>query len=173
MKAVTDFIFLGCKITADSICSYENKRCSLLGRKDITNLHSVLFCSVSQSCPTLCDPTTATCQPSLSVTDPRGLLNLMYIELVMPFNHLILCFPLLLPPSVFLTIRVFSNESVLCIRWQKYWSFNFNISPSNEHSGLVSFRMEWLDLLAVEGTLKSLLHHHNSKASIFGSQLFL
>ena len=173
MKAVTDFIFLGCKITADSICSYENKRCSLLGRKDITNLHSVLFCSVSQSCPTLCDPTTATCQPSLSVTDPRGLLNLMYIELVMPFNHLILYFPLLLPPSVFLTIRVFSNESVLCIRWQKYWSFNFNISPSNEHSGLVSFRMEWLDLLAVEGTLKSLLHHHNSKASIFGSQLFL
>ena len=90
-----------------------------------------------------------------------------------PSNHLILCRPLLLPPSVFLTIRVFSNESVLCIRWQKYWSFNFNISPSNEHSGLVSFRMEWLDLLAVEGTLKSLLHHHSSKHQFFCSQLSL
>ena len=90
----------------------------------------------------------------------------MSIESVMPSNHLILCHPLLLLPSVFLNIRVFSNESVLCIRWPKYWSFSFNISPSNEYSGLISFRMDWLDLLAVQGTLKSLLQHHSSKASI-------
>ena len=93
-------------------------------------------------------------------------LKLMPIESVMPSNHLILCRPLLLPPSIFPSIRVFSNESVLCIRWAKYWSFSFNISPSNEHSRLISFRMNWLDLLAVQGTLKSLLQHHSSKASI-------
>ena len=96
------------------------------------------------------------------------------IELVMPSNHLILCCPLLLPPSIFPRIRVFSNESVLCIRWPKYWSFSFSISPSNEYSGLISFRMDWLDLLAVQGTLKSLLQHHNSKASILlHSALFI
>ena len=90
----------------------------------------------------------------------------MSIESVMPFNHLTLCHPLLLPPSIFPSIRVFSNESVLGIRWPKYWSFSFSISPSNEYSGLISFRMDWLDLLAIQGTLKSLLQHHSSKASI-------
>ena len=90
----------------------------------------------------------------------------------MPSNHLILCHPLLLPPSIFPSIRVFSNESVLCIRWPKYWSFNFSISPSNEYSGLISFRMDWLDLLAVQGTLKSLLQHHSSKASILEHSAF-
>ena len=97
----------------------------------------------------------------------------MSIEPVMPSNHLILCHPLLLLPSIFPNIRVFSSESVLCIRWPKYWSFSFNISPSNEHSGLISFRMDWLDLLAVQGTLKSLLHHHSSKASILQHSAFL
>ena len=98
----------------------------------------------------------------------------MSIELVMPSNHLILCCPLLLLPSIFPSIRVFSNESPLRIRWPKYWSFSFNISPSNEHSGLISFRMDWVDLLAVQGTLKSLLQHHNSKASILPcSALFI
>ena len=98
----------------------------------------------------------------------------MSIELVMPSNHLILCCPLLLLPSIFPSIRVFSNESALCIRWPKYWSFSFNISPSNEHPGLMSFRMDWLDLLAVQGTLKSLLQHHSSKASILQhSALFI
>ena len=97
----------------------------------------------------------------------------MSIESVMPFNHLILCHPLLLPPSIFLSIRVFSNESVLCIRWPKYWSFSFSISPSNEYSGLISFRMDWLDLLAVQGTLKSLLQHYTSKASILWCSAFL
>ena len=105
-------------------------------------------------------------QASLSITNSRSLLKLMSIELVMPFNHLIFCHPLLLPSSIFPSIRVFSNESVLRIRWSKYWSFSFSISPSNEHSGLISFRMNWLDLLALQGTLKSLLQHHSSKASI-------
>ena len=100
------------------------------------------------------------------------LLKLMSIELVMPSNHLILCHPLLLLPSIFPSIRVFSNESALCIRWPKYWSFNFSISPSNEYSGLISFRMDWLDLLAVRETLKSLLQHHSSKASILRCSAF-
>ena len=111
-------------------------------------------------------------QASLSITNSQSLLKLMSIESVMPSNHLIFCHPLLLPPSVFHSIRVFSNESVLCIRWPKYWSFNFSISPSNEHSGLLSFRMDWLDLLAVQGTLKSLLQHHSSKASILHCSAF-
>ena len=101
-------------------------------------------------------PWTAACQASLSVTNSH-LFKLISTESVMPSNHLILCRPLLLPPSIFPSIRVFSNESVLCIRWPKYWSFSFNISPSNEYSGLISFRVDWLDLLAVQGTLKSLL----------------
>ena len=104
---------------------------------------------------------------SLSITNSRSLPKLMSIESVMPSNHLILCQPLLLPPSIFPSIGVFSNESVLLIRWPKYWSFSFSISPSNEHPGLISFRMDWLDFLAVQGTLKSLLQHHSSKASIF------
>ena len=111
-------------------------------------------------------PWTAACQASLSITNSWTLLKLMPIESVMPSNHPILCRPLLLPPSIFPSIRVFSNESVLHIRWPKDWSFSFSISPSNEYSRLISFRMDWLDLLAVQGTLKSLLQHHSSKASI-------
>ena len=110
-------------------------------------------------------PWTAACQASLSITDSWSLLKLMSVELVMPSNHLILCHPLLLLPSIFPNISVFSNESVLPIRWPKDWSFSISISPSNEYSGLIPFRMDWLDLLAVQGTLKSLLQHHSSKAS--------
>ena len=108
-------------------------------------------------------PWTAASQVSLSITNSRSLLELMSIELVMPSNHLILCCPLLLLPSIFPSIRIFSDESALRIRWPKCWSFSFNISPSNEHSGLISFRMDWLDLLAVQGTLKSLLQHQDQK----------
>ena len=111
-------------------------------------------------------PWTATCQASLSITNSHSLLKLMSRESVMPSNHLILCHPLLLPPSILPSIGVFSNESVLRIKWPKYWSFSFSISPSNEYSGLISFRMDWWNLLAVQGTLKSLLQHHSSKASI-------
>ena len=110
-------------------------------------------------------PWAAACQASLSITDSWSLLKLMSIESVMPSNHLILCCPLLLPSSVFPSIRAFSSESVLCIRWPKYWSFSLSISPYNEHSGLIFFRIDWFDLLAVHGTLKSLLQHHNSKPS--------
>ena len=112
------------------------------------------------------NPWTAACQASLSITNSWSLLKPMSIESVMPSNHLILCHPLLLPPSIFPSIRVFSNESVLHNRWPKYWSFSFSISLSNEHSGMISFRIDWLDLLAVQGTLKSLLQYHSSKASI-------
>ena len=108
----------------------------------------------------------AVCQASLSITNSQSLLKLMFIELMMPSNHLILCRPLLLLPSIFPSNRVFSNKSVLHIRWPKYWGFSFSISPANEYSGLISFRMDWLNLLAVQGTLKSLLQHHSSKASI-------
>ena len=110
-------------------------------------------------------PWTAARQASLSITSPQSLLKFMSIESVMPSNHLILCHPLLLPPSIFPSIRVLSGESVLRIRWPKYWSCSFSIIPSNEHPRLVSFRIDWLDLLAVQGTLKSLLQHHSSKAS--------
>ena len=116
-------------------------------------------------------PSTATCQSSLSITNYQSLLKLMSIKLVIPTNHLILCHPLLLLTSIFLSIRVFSSESVLRIRWPKYGSFSFSISPSNEHSGLISFRMNWFDL-AVQGTLKSLLQHHSSKASILRCSAF-
>ena len=112
-------------------------------------------------------------QASLSITNSQSLLKLMSIELVMPSNYLILCHPLLLLPSIFPSIKVFSSESVLRIRWPKYWSLNFSISLFSEHSGLISFRIDWLDLLAVQGTLKSLLQHHNSKASIFHCSNFL
>ena len=119
-------------------------------------------------------PWTASRQASLSITKTQGLLTLMSIELVMPSNHLILCHPLLFSPSIFPSIRVFSNESALCIRWPKYWSCSFSISPSNEYPGLIPFRMDWLDLLAVQGTLKSLLQHHSSKASVLqGSAFFI
>ena len=118
-------------------------------------------------------PQTAARQASLSITNPRSLLKLMSIESVMPSNHLILCHPLLLPPSIFPSIRVFSNESALCMRWPKLRCFSFSISPSNEHSGLISFRMDWLDFLAVQRTLKSLLQHCGSKHQFFGAQLSL
>ena len=114
----------------------------------------------------LTTPWTAACQASLFITNSWSLLRIMSTESVMPSNHLNLCHPLLLPPSIFPNISVFSNESALDIRWRKYWSFSFNISPSIEHPGLISFRMYWLDLLAVQGTLKSLLQHLSSKASI-------
>ena len=116
-------------------------------------------------------PWTAACQASLSITNSRSLLKLMFIESVMPSNHLILC-RLLLLPSIFPIIRVFSNELAFHIRWPKYWSFSFSISPSSEYVGLISFWMDWLDLLAVQGTLKSLLQHHSSKASILWSSAF-
>ena len=127
---------------------------------------SVQFSSVAQLCLTLCNSLNAACQASLSITNSWSLPKLMSIESVMPSNHLILCRPLLLLPSVFPNIRVFSNQSALHIRWPKYWSFSFSISPSNEYPGLISFRTDWLDLLAIQGTLKSLLQHHSSKASI-------
>ena len=128
--------------------------------------------SVAQSCPTLCDPMDCS-TPSIPVLHHLPeLLKLMSIELVMPSNPLILCHPLLLLPLIFPNIRVYSNESVLLIRWPKYCSFSFNISPSNEYPGLISFRMDWLDLLAVQGTLKSLLQHHSSKASILQHSAF-
>ena len=117
-------------------------------------------------------PWTTACQASLSITNSRNLPKLMSDELVMPSNHLILCCTLLLLPSIFPNIRVFSNESAVRMRWPKYWSFSFNISPSNKHPGLISFRMDWLDLLAVQGTLKSLLQHHSWKASILQCSAF-
>ena len=131
-------------------------------------LYSVQFSSVqSLSCVQLfVTPWTAARQASLSITNSQSLLKHMSIESVMPSNHLILCRLLLFPPSIFPSIRGFSNESVLHIRWPKYWSFSFSISPSNEYSGLISFWMDWLDLLAVQGTLKNLLQHHSLKASI-------
>ena len=127
---------------------------------------------IAQSCPTLCPTRTAARQTSLSISNSWSLPKLMSIELVMPSNHLILCRPLLLSPSIFSSIRVFSNESVHCIRWPKYWSFSFSVNLSNEYSGLISFRMDWLDLLTVQGTLKSLLQHHSSKTSIIQCSAF-
>ena len=132
----------------------------------------VQFSSLAQLCLTLRPPWTAAHQASLSITNSQSLLKLLSIESVMPSNHLILCRPLLLLSSIFPSIRVFSNESVLCIRWPKYWRFPFSISPSNEYSVLISFRIDWLDLLAVQGTLKSLLQHHSSKASILQHSAF-
>ena len=117
-------------------------------------------------------PCPAAHEASLSITNAHSLLRLMAIESVMPSNHLILCCPLLLLPSIFPSIRVFSNESALHSRWPKYWSFSFSISPSNKYAGLISFRIDWLDLLAVQGTLKSLLQHHSSKASILWHSAF-
>ena len=136
------------------------------------NTSSVQFSSVTQSCPTLCDPMNCN-TPGLPVHHqlPEST-QIHVIVLAMPSNHLILCHPLLLLPSIFPSVRVFSNESALHIRWAKYWSFSFSISPSSEHPGLISFRMDWLDLLAVQGTLKSLLQHHSSKASILWRSAF-
>ena len=131
------------------------------------SISSVQFLSHVQLFAT---PWTAACQASLSITNPQSLLKFMSIESVMPFNHLILCHPIFFPPSIFLSIRIFSCESVICTRWPNYWSCSFSISPSNEYSGLISLRMDWLDLLAVQGTLKSLLQHHSSKYQYYGAQ---
>ena len=128
---------------------------------------------MAQSCPTLRTPWTAAHQASLSITNSRSLLKLMPIESVMPSSHLILCRPFLLLPPILPRIRVFSSESALYMRWPKNWNFSFSISPSNEHPGLISFKMDWLELLAVQGTLKSLLQHHSSKASILQCSAFL
>ena len=130
------------------------------------------FSSVAQSCPTLCDPMNHSSQAFLSVTNSRSSLKLMSIKSVMPSSHLILCRPLLLLPPIPPSIRVFSNESTLHMRWPKYWSFSLSISPSSEYSGLISFRIDWFDLLAVQRTLKSLLQHYNSKASILWHSAF-
>ena len=131
----------------------------------ILDMFQFVSVSLFQSlmCPTLCNPMDCHMPVSLSITNSQSLLKLMSTESVMPSNHLIFCHPLLLPPSIFPRIRVFSKESVLWIRMPKYWGFNFSISPSNEHPGLISFRMDWLDLLIVQGTLRSLLQHHSSK----------
>ena len=135
--------------------------------------HAAAAAKSLQLCPPLVAPQTAVHQASLCITNSRSLLKLMSIELVMPSNYLILCHPLLLPPSIFPSIRVFSDESALHIRWPKYWSFSFSIGPSNEYSGLISFRMDCLDLLAVQGTLKSLFQHQSLKASILWCSAFL
>ena len=152
VETVSDFIFLGSKITAD--CSPEIKRCLLLGGKVLTILSSVQSLSHVWLFAT---PWIAAHQASLSITNSWSLPKLLSVESVMPSNHLILCHPLLLLPPIPPSIRVFSNESTLLMRWPKHWSFSFSFSPSNEHPGLISFRMNWLDLLAVQGTLKSLL----------------
>ena len=131
------------------------------------------FSSVTQLCLTLCDPMDFSTPGFPAITNSRSLLKAVSIESVMPSNHLILCCPLLLPPSIFPSTRVFSTESVLLIRWSKYWSFSFSISTSSEHSGLISFRMDWLDLLAVQGTLKNLLQTTVQKHQFFGAQLSL
>ena len=161
-ETVTDFIFLGSKITANGDCSHEIKRCLLLERKAVINL--VQYSSVQLlSCVRLfATPWIAALQASLSITNSRSSLRLTSIESVMPFSRLILCRPLLLLPPILPSIRVFSNESTLRMRWPEYWSFSFSISPFNEHPELISFKMDWLDLLAVQGTLKSLLQHHSS-----------
>ena len=130
------------------------------------------FSSVAQLCLTLCNPMNCPTPGLLAITNSRSSLKLMCIESVMPSSRLILCRPLLLLPSIFPSIRVFSNESALCIGWPKYWSFSFSISPSKEHSELFSFRMDWLDLLALQGTVKSLLQQHSSKASILQCSVF-
>ena len=130
----------------------------------VTSFSSASISSVPQLCPSLHTPWAAAHQASLSITNSWSLLILMSIALGIPSNRLILCHPLLLPPSISPNSRVFSNESVLCIRWPKYWSFSFSISPPNEYSGLISFKIDWFDLLAVQGTLKSLLRHHSLKA---------
>ena len=141
--------------------------------KEITiHISSVQFSLVAQSCPTLCNTMDSSNQASLFITSSWSLLKLMSIESVMPSNHLVLCRPLLLLPSIFPSIRVFSNESVLHIRWPKYRSFSFSISPSNEYSGLISFRIDWFDLLTIQWTLKSLPQHHSSKASILWCSAF-
>ena len=149
----------------------QNCKSTKLARKPRNNWSSQFSSVQPLSCFQLfVTPWTATCHAYLSITNSWSLLKLMSIGSVMPSNHLTLCHHLLLPPSIFPSIRVFSKESVLYIRWPKYWSFSFSISPSDERTGLISFRMDWLDLLAVQGTLKSLLQHQSSKHQFFGTQ---
>ena len=131
-----------------------------------------MMLSVQFSCSVFATPWTAALQSSLSITNSRSLLKLMSIKLVMPSNHLILCWPLLLLPSIFPSIRVFSNESVLCMRWPKYWSYSYSSSPSSEYLGLISFKIDWFDFLAVQGNLKSFVQHHSSKYQFSGAQLY-
>ena len=145
-----------------------------MDKENVVHTYNGIFSSVQSlsHVQLFATPWTALRQASLSITSSQSLLKFMSILSMMPSNHLILCHPLLLLPSLFPSIRVFSNESVLHVRWPKYWSFSFSICPSNEYSGLISFRMDWLDLLAVQGTLKSLLQHHSSKASILQCSAF-
>ena len=147
-------------------------RCWILNKFKLSNKYKFSFVQSVSHAWLFVTPWTAACQASLSITISQSLLKLMSIESVMPSNHLILCNPLLLLPSIFPRIKVFSNESVLWSRWPKYWSFSFSISPSNEYSGLISFRTDWLDLLAIQGTLKSYLQHHSSEASILQCSAF-
>ena len=158
-------------------CGLTQSPC-LKSLRHTANSHWYLFCIQFSSVQLFSrvwlfvTPWITACQASLSITNSRSLLKPMSIESVMPSNHLILCHPLLLLPPIYPSIRVFSNESTLRMRWPKYWSFSFSVSPSSEHPGLISFRMDWFDLLAVQGTLKSLLKHHSSKASIFWCSAF-
>ena len=154
-----------------SHCRARNQNPDLLSSEPDSGIPACC-CSVTQMCLTLCGLWTAACQTSLFFSVSQSLLKLMSIQSVMPSNHLILCHPLLLLPSIFPRIRVFFSESALHIKWLKYWSFSFSIGPSNEYSGLISCRIDWFDFLAVEGTLKSLLQHHSSKASIFQRPAF-
>ena len=158
-----DSVHFGCTVMSDSL-QPQNFNTPDLPQFSSVQLLSRVWLFVT--------PWATACQAFLSITNSQSLLTLMPIESVMPSNHLILCCPFLLSPSIFPSIRVFSNESVLCIRWPKYWSFSFSISPSNEYSGLIFIRMDWLDLLAVQGTLESLLQHHSSKASILQCSAF-
>ena len=151
--------------------SFSVSQASLLIRAPVRE-GTTLLSSVAHHVRLFATPWTAARQASLSITNSESLLKCMSIELVMPSNHLVLCRPLLFPSSIFPSIRVFSKESVLHIRWPKYWSFSFSIIPSKEIPRLISFRMDWLDLLAVQGTLKSLLNHHTSKASILQCSAF-
>ena len=164
----TSFAFLVKFISKYLVLFYAELELSLCAK------HIILMCSVQSlsRVQLFVTPQTAAHQASLSITNSQSLSKLIFIELVMPSNHLILCCSLLLLPSIFPSIRVFLNESALHIRWPKYWSFSFNISPSNEYPGQISFRMDWLDLFAVQGTLKSLLQHHSSKASILRCSTF-
>ena len=157
-------------VTRTAITEEHMNRLNMCIRNTLMLLLLVQFSSVSHAC-FFASPWTAAHQASLSITNSRSLVKLMSIDLVMPSNQLILCHPLLLTSTI-PSIRVFSNESVLHVRWTEYWSFSFSISPSNEYSGLISFRMDWFDLLAVQGTLKSLLQHHSSKASILQRSAF-
>ena len=160
-----------CKLMREFLSNDPDKLLGISSDFSCTSRH---FCSVQPlGCVRLfANPWTAVHQASLSITNSWSLFRLTFMESMMPSNHLILCHPLLLLPSIFPSIRVFSSESVLCIKWPKYWSISFSISSSNEYSGMISFRIEWLDLLAVQGTLKSLLQYHSSKASVLQHSAF-